>query len=87
MIRVEFAEDPFQPDIEEGREVRVIDAAVVGRVSDDGIEGLVVVEEPLCVAPLNNRRFSDCGECSNAKGLPIQREWKTPGSGCQGTDL
>ena len=76
VLGVEVADDAFQPHVEERRQIRIVDAAVVGRIGDHRVEGLVVVEQLLRVAAGDDRRIAgaDLGELADAVCLPVQRE-------------
>ena len=87
MLGIEVAQDPFQPDVEEGGKVGVENAAVVGWIGDDRVEGLVVVEELLGVASLDLAWLLDLRKLPYAEGLAVKREWKATRGSCKRTDL
>src|SRR5690606_7177351 len=63
-----------QPHVEERGKVRVIDAAVIGRIGYDGVEALVFVAELLRVSSDDRARSLDLSELANAVGLVFEGE-------------
>ena len=82
---MQVAEDALQPHVEERRQVGVVDAAVVRRIGDDRVEGLVGVEQLLGVAAGHDRRRSDLGEFAHTECFPVQGERQA--TLCQGTEI
>ena len=87
VLGVEVADDALQPDVEERREIRIVDAAVVRRIGDHGVERLVVVEELLGAAARDDRWIRGSGQFANAVRFPVQREGKAAFGACQAIDL
>ena len=74
MLGVEVTDDALQPNVEERREIRVVDAAVVRGVRNNSVEGFIVVEQFLGVTSRYDCYVCDLGEFTNAVRFSFQRE-------------
>ena len=72
VIRMQIADDAPQPDVEERRKIGVVDAAVVRRIGDDGIEGGILVGQAPGVASRSGRWLANFRQLAHAKELSVE---------------
>ena len=72
VLGIQIADDAPQPDVEERRKIGVVDAAVVRRIGDDGIERGILVGQAPCVASRSDRWLANLRQLAHAKELSVE---------------